>query len=114
MGWFSRRKTPPQNVDEQVVQSTHSRFNPLWQFAYEWKRLPSPGAQNYAWENLGLVEFSPIGTGTSNRMAIRPLQPQQDYAHFATYLQGLGGVAQGTIYGQPLISPQATEDQING
>lgn len=103
---FASKKRPPQTVEQQAVQSPRSRFNPSWKLTYERKRLPGPGTQNYAYENLGLVESTPIGAGTANRLHFRPLQPPQDYAQFATYLQGLGGVAQGTIYGQPLIAPQ--------
>lgn len=116
MGWFSRKKAPPQSVEEQAMQSAmQGRFNTNWRITYERKRLPGPGTNNYALETLGLVEFSPIGPAESNRLHFRPMQPQQLYVGFSTYLTGLGGLAQGTFYGQPLIGPQIDVDgQING
>lgn len=102
--WPFRKKLPPRDVEQQAAQSNHTRFNPSWKFSYERTRLPDPGAQNYAWLNLGLVEFSPIGAGTANRKQLLPMQPQASYARFATVQAGLGGLVQGTIYGQPLIS----------
>ena len=104
--WPFRKKTPPQTVVQEALASPGTRFNPSWQFTYEAKRLPGPGTNNYAYENLGLVEFSPIGDAVSNRMFLRPTQPPADNVGQALWLQGLGGLAQGTIYGQPLISPQ--------
>jgi hypothetical protein len=100
------RKKPPQTVEQQSAQSCYTRFNPNWRFTYERKRLPDPGAQNYAYENLGLVEFSPIGAAESNRGQFRSLQPPTAYAYLSAWLQGVGGLSQGTIYGQPLIAPQ--------
>lgn len=108
MGWF--RKAPPQSVAEQVVQSPLSRFNPFRANVYERKTLPGPGAQNYAYENLGLYEQSPIGPAVANRKAIKPLSISAPlFAVFGTYTQGLGGVVQGTLYGQPLSSPPIEE-----
>lgn len=103
MGWFSR-KVPPQTVTQQAVQSPGSRFNANWKFTYERKQLPSPGAQNYAYENLGLAEFSPIGPAVANRMFMRPMQPQAMWAGFTILQAGIGGLVQGTIYGTPLVS----------
>jgi len=104
MGFFSRKKIPPQTVDQQATLSPNSRFNANWKFTYERKQMPSPGAQNYAYENLGLVEFTPIGPSVANRQNIRPMQPQAMWAGFTIWQQGLGGLTQGTIYGTPLVS----------
>lgn len=113
--WPFKPKSPPQDLTEQVAQSG-SRFNPGWAFTYERKRLPGPGTNNYAYENLGLVEFSPIGPAESNRMAIQPLQPAPLYVLGQSLLQtGVGGLSQGTIYGQPLVGPQMdVSGQIHG
>jgi hypothetical protein len=115
MGIFSRRKQPPQNVLEQAAASPSSRFNPTWAFTYERKRMPSPGTQNYAYENLGLAEFSPIGPAVVNRQQFRPLQPPAQYILQTYWYQGIGGIAQGTFYGTPLITAgENIEGQING
>ena len=110
-GWF-RKKAPPQTVEQQAVQSPVTRFQPNWHFTYEAKRLPGPGTQNYAYENLGLPEFTPIGATVANRMQLRSIAGPPAYAHFATYQAGVGGLVQGTIYGYPLITAGSTEGQI--
>ena len=103
--WFSK-KIPPQNVRDMVAQSPLSRFNPFRAHVYEAKKLPTPGVQNYAYENLGLTEFSIIGPAVVNRMSIKPCAPDMTFfAVFGTYMQGLGGLATGGIYGQPLVDP---------
>lgn len=113
MSWFSRKKAPPQNVAQMAAQSPVTRFNPNWAFTYERKRLPSPGAQNYAFENLGLVEFTPIGPAEHNRLQWQVTAGQPAYAGLAVWQQGLGGVVQGTIYGYPLtVSQPPTDEQI--
>jgi hypothetical protein len=114
MGWFSRKKPLPQNVAQLAAQSPQTRFNPYWQFTYERKALPTPGIYNYAYENLGLVEFSPVGTGVRNHRTILALQPQALFAANAVYQTGIGGLIQGQIFGQPLIDPSSlpVEEQI--
>lgn len=107
MGWFSKKKAPPQTVEQQAVQSPHGRFTPNWAFTYEAKRLPGPGTNNYAYENLGLVEFTPIGPAERNRQQWQTVQPQVAYAGFDMWYQGLGGLSVGTIYGTPLVDPSA-------
>lgn len=75
---------------------------------YHWqkKRLPTPGAQNYAFETLGLTEFTPIGAGVRNRNAFRVLQKPQLYVNGQAYLtSGLGGIAAGQMIFQPLLDP---------
>lgn len=115
MTFFGRAPVPPKTETEQVIASPLSRFNPFRAHVYEAKRLPSPGTQNYAYENLGLVEFSPIGPTESNRKHIRPMQPAVAYAGLGVYMQGIGGLVQGTIYGYPLIAPAGSiSEQING
>lgn len=105
MGFWTNKKKPPQTVLQQQVQSPVTRFNAEWKFTYEKKRLPGPGTQNYAYENLGLVEFSPIGAGVANRGQLNIVQPQPQYASLTVWLQGVGGLSMGTIYGTPLIDP---------
>lgn len=107
MGWFTK-KIVPQNVQQIALQSPNTRFKGAnWAFTYERKRLPGPGAQNYAYELLGLVEFSPIGPAERNRLQWQVVQPSPQYAGFDLYLQGVGGLSQGTMYSAPLIDPSS-------
>lgn len=85
--------------------SVGPRFNPFWSHTFEQTRQPSPGAMSYAYTNLGLAEFTPIGGGTANRQAFRPLQPPTMFSTLALKIQGLGGLAQGQVIGQPLANP---------
>lgn len=111
MGLFSRKK-PPQNVEEQIVQSPRTRFNFDWAHVYEKKRLPGPGTNNYAFELLGLVEFSPIGPSEHNRLQWNVVQPQPLYTGAQSlWLQGFGGLSQGTVYSAPLVDPTTTDQQ---
>lgn len=75
----------------------------MYQGVWEKKRQPSPGAQAYAWESLGLPQFTPIGASVVVRQALMPtagvLQP---YVGQAVPLQGMPTTA-GQIYGQPLF-----------
>lgn len=110
---FWRKKIPPKTVEQQTAQSPNTRFNPFYKFTYERKRLPSPGAQNYAYETLGLVEFSPIGPAEMNRLQWQIVAPPPMYAGLGFWMQGIGGVNQGTIYGYPLtVSQPPTDEQI--
>lgn len=112
---FSPKKIAPQNVQQQAVLAPNTRFNPSWKLTYEWTRQPDPGAMRYAYMNLGLVEYSPIGPGVSNRKQFISVQPRQGYAHFTAKLAGIGGLAQGTFYSAPLIATSRdTEGQIYG
>lgn len=109
---FWRKKQPPQNVAQQAAQSPRTRFSPLSAFTYEAKPQPDGiGAQRYAYENLGLTEFSPIGAATANRGAIRPLQPGTLFVMQSVYQQGIGGLVTGGIYGAPLIDPSIPLEQ---
>lgn len=82
------------------------RFTPFTKNAFERKKLPSPGAQNYAYESYGLPEFTFIGPAVANRMMLRPLQPPPVYALQQASVAGVGGLSAGQIIGQPLINVQ--------
>lgn len=101
-----RRKAPqPQTVaDQQMITPGAERFNPYWQFTYVKTRQPDPGNSAYAYETLGLSEFTPIGAGVANRAQLKVVQPPPGYAIFTASQAGLGGLVMGTIYGQPLIT----------
>lgn len=105
---FWKKKAPPQNVREQELASPLSRFTPFRANVYEAKHLPTPGTQNYAYENLGLVEFSPIGPAVANRGFIRPFQPPSLFAMQGYWPAGIPGVA-GGLYSSPLINPDGLD-----
>lgn len=66
------------------------------------KRLASPGNGNYAFESLGLVEFTPIGAGVWVRNPPHTLAPQSYYYKNGNLIAGLGGLTHGQIVFQPL------------
>lgn len=66
-------------------------------------KLPQPGAQAYAWESYGLVEFSPIGPSIAVKTPFTKLTPQL-YQSLATFLQGIGTQAGGVQF-QALFDP---------
>lgn len=97
MGWFTR-KEPPNRVDP---NDGYPDYKAVW----ERKAMPDPGAQNYAWESLGLEPFSPIGPGVRVRIGITPLF-SQIYTQQAGFLTGIPTTA-GQMFGQPLFDPAA-------
>lgn len=77
----------------------------VFQAVWEKKRQPSPGAQAYAWETLGLAPFSPIGPSVNVRKGISPLAGiEQPVSLQAVVLNGVPTNA-GQIYGQALFDP---------
>jgi hypothetical protein len=89
-----------------VVESGNP--NDGW-FHMLWSRqaMPDPGAQNYAFESLGLVGFTPIGPSVSTREPFQPiLSAPQPYAGKAVVLNGMPTVS-GQIMFAPLNDPNA-------
>lgn len=75
-------------------------------FHFTKKRLPSPGAQNYAFDTLGLVEFDPIGGGVQQQQQMRAFEPSFLYVNGQSVVtNGFGGLVPGQIFYQPLIDP---------
>jgi hypothetical protein len=60
---------------------------------------------------LGLTEYSPIGYGDHNRQQFLPLQPPVLFAAKGLPIQGLGGLAQGQFFTQPLIVPAELQSE---
>lgn len=98
--------------------SLGARFVQFTKNAFERKRLPSPGAQNYAYESLGLVGFTYIGPAVAARRSAHgfygamfpPLQQPPVYALQQAAVAGVGGLSAGQIIGQPLINMGNTFD----
>lgn len=112
--WPFKPKAPPRTVLQQALQSPTTRFNPSWAFTYVRKPGPSPGAQNYAFENLGLAEFSPIGPGIANRSRLPPFGPRPLFGQLAVPVSGIGGLSAGQMILQPLLDPATpVEDQFS-
>ncbi len=100
-GFFRKKK-------DKIVLEPINPPDGLYQGVWEKKRQPSPGAQAYAWETLGLSPFTPIGPSIFVRRGFTAVSEiLQPYVGQAVPLQGTPTVA-GQIYGQPLF------DQANG
>lgn len=98
----------PAGYHNEGARANGRRVNDISDSEYQWKRkrLPTPGAMNYAFESLGLVEFTPIGDGIGNRHQYQITQPPQVYINgIATWTDGLGGIIAGQAIMQPLIDP---------
>lgn len=93
----------PATLEEQYTQSSRSRYRPFTAHTFEEGALPSPGAPIWAFTSLGLVEFSPIGTGIPNQEEIRALEGAPYFPVQTVSIQGLGGIVQGNMVLQPLV-----------
>lgn len=88
-----------------VVEIPRDPPEGLYQGVWEKKRQPSPGAQAYAWETLGLVQFVPSGPSITVRrgISVLPGAPQPAIG-LAVPLNGVPLTA-GQVVGQPLYDP---------
>ena len=99
MALFKKKVLPPSTL---IIPP---RFNAFSAHMFEERLLPSPGALNYAYVNLGLFEQTFIGAGIANRDFLHPLQPPQLYQLQAVSTAGIGGLSAGQMVLQPLIDP---------
>lgn len=97
---------PPLTGMPGLIARCLPRFSQWLGHAHAPTRQPSPGMDSWAYQALGLVEFSPIGSGDHNREQLYPLQPPTAFAGRALSTQGLGGLVSGQVITQPLIVPQ--------
>lgn len=100
--------TSPAGSHNEGARANPRRFADITKAMYHWtrKRLPDPGAQNYAFETLGLVEFTPIGPAIGADIVLMKTQPPAFYiSNSMVVINGLGGLAAGQIILQPLINP---------
>lgn len=89
-------------------RANRGRFNDVTEGIFRWvrKQLPSPGAQNYAFETLGLPEFSPYGAGIVPTRFFKILEGNVVFQNQPAVLtNGLGGLVTGNIYLSPLYDP---------
>lgn len=103
----------PQTLEQQMLQSSKTRYRMFSRHTFEQARLPDPGAPAWAFTSLGLEEYSPIGTGIPNKGELRKLQGAPYFPNQMVPIQGLGGVVQGQMILQPLVlDPLSTADLV--
>jgi hypothetical protein len=73
--------------------------------AHLYAQQPSPGADAWAYEALGLYEQTPIGPGDANREQLRVEQGATWFAGRSLATSGVGGLSTGQFVNQPLIVP---------
>lgn len=100
MAWpFAPKRKPvqgPPNVNERAGS---------FHIVYERKRMPDPGAQNYAYESLALLQFAPSGPSVAACQQIEPTEGQLYFAQ-GWRVAGIPTIA-GQIITQPLYDPDA-------
>lgn len=90
------------------------RFGAFAGHTHYYRPQPNPGAPAFAYEALGLIEFSPIGPSTINRQWLSHYQPGTLFANLGLTTQGLGGLAQGQYVTAPLIVPGTLTMDVGG
>lgn len=98
----------PAGAHSEGQRAHRGRFNDISQGFFKWvrKQMPTPGANAYALESFGLVEFDPVNTGIIPKFFFRQLQGnvvRQDSQAVVT--SGLGGLVTGSIRLTPLYDP---------
>lgn len=83
------------------------RFTDIMMDGLHWvrKRLPGPGAMNYAYDSLALSETTPIGPGVRQRQFWATTQTPLFVGEMMRPTSGYGGVAHGQAVSQPLFDP---------
>lgn len=98
----------PAGAHSSGARQDQKRFADITKGFYHWmrKRLPTPGAQNYAFESLGLIEQTPIGPSILVGYTFKKTQPAQSYMpNEGIFIAGLGGLVAGQIALQGLYDP---------
>jgi hypothetical protein len=112
--WLNRPNPVPAFERGSLISpvSRGPRFGPFNGHSHVRQPQPDPGAPAYAYEGLGLVEFSPIGPSVANRNYLFPLATTPPlFAGHAVPLQGLGGLVQGQFITQPLLYDPALQSE---
>lgn len=96
---------PPPAVDAPGL-TPGARFSGWIGHWHVYRPQPNPGADAFAYDALGLTEFSPIGPADINRGGIYPFEAHSTlFAGLALPTSGLGGLVSGQFIGQPLLVP---------
>jgi hypothetical protein len=113
--WLQRPPPPPAFEAGLASLPPGPRFGAFVGHSHLFRPQPFPGAPAFAYEGLGLVEFSPIGPSVSNRCQLRVLQPPTSFASLGLKTQGLGGLSQGQFVTVPLaVAPEWAADNAGG
>jgi len=102
----------PQTLYEQLIGSSSTRYQRFTGHSFAKARLPDPGAPQWTFDALALVEFTPVGTGIVNRDQLRPLEGAPLFPTLGVTTQGLGGLVMGEIVGQQLVLDPSTETDL--
>lgn len=88
-------------------RTNSKRFTSISADGYHWtrKRLPGPGALNYAFDNLALFEIPPSGPSFGVQNMFRPLEKPLFMTNLQVVINGIGGLVQGQALSQPLFDP---------
>lgn len=91
------------SAGKRVVDVKNTDFDFHWQQ----KKQPSPGAMAFAWETLALQPLSPIDHGVAIRKGFSPLafSPQLYVKMPSVPTAGYGGLQTGQMIMQSLIDP---------
>lgn len=115
--WLNRPNPVPAWEHSSLVspQTRGPRFGPFIGHSHVRQPQPDPGAPAYAYEGLGLVEFSPIGPSVANRWYLFPVaRTDWLFAGQGVPVQGLGGLSTGQFIGQPLLYDPALQSEYLG
>ncbi len=100
LGFFRKKKA-------RIVEIPRDPPEGMYQGVWEKKRQPSPGAQAYAWETLGLPQFSPVGPSITVRQGLAVVAESiQPMVGQAVPISGIPTTA-GQIFGQQLFDSTA-------
>lgn len=102
--WFAPPPGGPRDPSGQTVGLRPGpRWGCWWGHSHVYGRdIPHPGAPAFAYEALGLAEFSPIGPATVNRGELSRFN-QTAFASTAQIVTGLGGLVRGQFVTSPLV-----------
>lgn len=97
-------------VHNEGQRNSTARFgNDIYENFYHWvhKKQPGSGAEEFAFETLGLPEFSPIDHAVCVRKGFSVFagSPQVYVPMVAVPTNGYGGLSQGQMIMQPLYDP---------
>lgn len=86
--------------------TTRDRPDPNYEIAYERKRLPDPGAGNFALESHQLFPLTPIGPGVPHDRSIKPATGSPQMISMPTLVDAGIPTVSGGITSSPLFNPQ--------
>lgn len=101
--WLNRPNPVPPQERASLVRPG-PRLTAFSGHTHVFQPQPFPGAPAFAYEALGLVEFSPIGPSVANRSYLFPLSTVRPlFGGHGMMVQGLGGLVHGQVITQPLL-----------